>query len=56
LIFEPASVVRPAMSNRFFTAYGTPSSGSSRVRAPRRGQRGIDLRRAAQRALGQHGR
>jgi hypothetical protein len=28
-IFEPASVVRPATSNRFFTAKGTPSSGSA---------------------------
>ena len=27
LIFEPASVGRPAMSNRFFTANGTPASG-----------------------------
>src|ERR1700733_4258920 len=27
LIFEPASVGSPAMSNRFFTAKGTPASG-----------------------------
>ena len=32
-IFEPASVAMPAMSNRFLTAKGTPSSGSSRVRS-----------------------
>ena len=36
LIFEPASVGMPAMSNRFFTANGTPASagaGSPRARA-----------------------
>jgi hypothetical protein len=33
-IFEPASVGRPATSNRFFTAKGTPSSGSARVASP----------------------
>ena len=27
LIFEPARVVRPLTSNRFFTANGTPASG-----------------------------
>src|SRR6266481_7889735 len=27
LIFEPARVARPSMSNRFFTAKGTPASG-----------------------------
>ena len=32
LIFEPARVARPSMSNRFLTANGTPASG----RAPRR--------------------
>ena len=29
LILEPASVVRPATSNRFLTANGTPASGPS---------------------------
>jgi hypothetical protein len=29
LIFEPARVARPATSNRFFTANGTPASGPS---------------------------
>ncbi len=29
LIFEPASVGSPAMSNRFLTANGTPASGPS---------------------------
>ena len=30
LIFEPASVGMPAMSNKFFTANGTPASAGSR--------------------------
>ena len=40
---------RPATSNRFFTAKGTPASGSG----ARRGWR-VDLGRRAQRPLGQH--
>src|SRR5580693_3927967 len=35
LIFEPASVRRPAMSNRFLTAKGTPASGPSGLPAAR---------------------
>src|SRR4051794_11616127 len=31
LIFEPARVARPLMSNRFFTAKGTPASGPALV-------------------------
>ena len=33
-ILEPANVAMPEMSNRFLTANGTPSNGSSRVRSP----------------------
>ena len=33
LIFEPASVGSPAISNRFLTANGTPASGGSRFAA-----------------------
>ena len=35
LIFEPARVDRPATSNRFFTANGTPASGPSGSPFPR---------------------
>ena len=35
LIFEPASVARPATSNRFLTANGTPASGPSGLPSPR---------------------
>ena len=34
LIFEPARVGRPVMSNRFFTAKGTPASGPALAAAP----------------------
>ena len=35
-IFEPASVVTPATSKRFFTAKGTPASGGQRSPRARR--------------------
>src|SRR6476660_2944886 len=35
LILAPASVVRPAISNRFFTANGTPARGGSASRRAR---------------------
>ena len=62
LIFEPARVGRPSMSNRFLTANGTPASGprlSPRARAasiasalrerPRRGHVGEGAERAVSR-------
>src|SRR5580658_9811198 len=47
LILEPASVGRPATSNRFLTANGTPASGPAGSPRARR----IDRLRAQQRSL-----
>ena len=53
LIFEPASVGNPAMSNRFFTANGTPASGGERLAA---GARLVERLRTRKRTpLGERG-